>query len=130
LTNIAKEDHLLEGTATACVAEVNVGGRLEVRSSVVGSGQDTRFALVNEIVGPGALGTAQKARRASVQAAFKSGTFPVGSPTEPPPEPAPVPEPPPVAAPPPAPEPPPLPELPPSCGRPPCHRREVGEEPL
>ena len=53
--NTADQDHLLEGTASNCIFQSGSS----IYSEVVGQGSNTRFALLNELVGPRTLGTAQ-----------------------------------------------------------------------
>jgi hypothetical protein len=64
-TNTANQDHLLVGIAENCIYQDGTA----IKSIVYGSGTG-RFALLNELIGPTALGTAQQALRNAVQATF------------------------------------------------------------
>jgi hypothetical protein len=63
VTNTANVDHLLVGTATQCIYQEGTA----IKSLVTGTGNG-RFALLNTLAGPIALGTAQQALRDAVQA--------------------------------------------------------------
>jgi hypothetical protein len=64
-TNIADQDHLLSGTATNCIYQDGTA----IKSLVTGQGNG-RFALLNELIGPTQLGSAQQELRNAVHAMF------------------------------------------------------------
>jgi hypothetical protein len=70
-TNIANQDHLLEGIAAHCIYQEGTA----IKSRVTGTGNG-RFALLNELVGPIALGNPQQALREAMAAQNPPGPRP------------------------------------------------------
>jgi hypothetical protein len=66
IVSTANRDHMLEGVVDNYIFEE--GGKIKVRG--VGHGQNTRFALLNTIVGPKAIEKAHRVLESAVQAAL------------------------------------------------------------
>jgi hypothetical protein len=66
-TNKTQPGHVLQGQVEQCVEQDGRG----VFSTIVGDGMDTRFAGLNEFVGPYVLGTVRDHFRANVDAALR-----------------------------------------------------------